>query len=102
MREVEDPEPRHAELYNYHVYNQYVIRIPDREAVMERLKKEEIGYEVYYPLPLHLQKAFASLGGKLGGFSESEQAAKEVLAIPVYPELTEEQKNLIVATVKGS
>jgi len=65
------------------------------------LKKEEIGYEVYYPLPLHLQKAFASLGGKMGDFPESETAAKEVLAIPVYPELTEEQKEKVVRTVKG-
>ena len=91
----------YSELYNYHVYNQYVVRVPDREAVMERLKKEEIGYEVYYPLPLHLQKAFASLGGKMGDFPESETAAKEVLAIPVYPELTEEQKEKVVRTVKG-
>jgi len=97
--EVKSP---YAELYNYHVYNQYVVRVPEREAVMERLKAAEIGCEVYYPLPLHLQKAFASLGGKLGDFPESETAAKETLAIPVYPELTGEQKELIVMTVKGN
>jgi dTDP-4-amino-4,6-dideoxygalactose transaminase len=96
--EVKTP---YAELYNYHVYNQYVIRTPDREAVMERLKKEEIGYEIYYPLPLHLQRCFADLGGKMGDFPESETAAKEVLAIPVYPELTDEQKEMVVRTVKG-
>ena len=96
--EVKTP---YSELYNYHVYNQYVIRTPDREAVMERLKEKEIGYEVYYPLPLHLQRCFADLGGKMGDFPESETAAKEVLAIPVYPELTEEQKEKVVRTVKG-
>jgi dTDP-4-amino-4,6-dideoxygalactose transaminase len=96
--EVKTP---YAELYNYHVYNQYVVRVPEREAVMERLKAAEIGCEIYYPLPLHLQKCFASLGGKLGDFPESETAAKETLAIPVYPELTGEQKDLIVKNTKG-
>ncbi len=96
--EVKTP---YAELYNYHVYNQYVVRVSDREAVVERLKAAGIGYEIYYPLPLHLQKCFASLGGKLGDFPESEQAAKEVLAIPVYPELTDEQKELVVQSVKS-
>lgn len=96
-----DVKTPYAELYNYHVYNQYVVRVPDREAVTERMKKAEIGFEIYYPLPLHLQKAFASLGGKLGDFPLAETAAKETLAIPVYPELTEEQMDLVVKTVKG-
>lgn len=96
--EVKTPYP---EPCNYHVYNQYVIRIPDRDAVMERFKAAEIGCEIYYPLPLHLQACFRSLGYKLGDFPASESAAMETLAIPVYPELTDEQKEEVVKAVKG-
>ena len=81
------------------IYNQYVIRVPRRDEAAEHLKKKNIGYEIYYPLPLHLQECFSYLGFKKGDFPESEKAAKEVLALPVYPELTDRMKDCVVEAV---
>ena len=75
---------------NWSVYNQYVVRVPDRDRVKQRLADRGIGTGVYYPIPLHLQDCFAYLGGKPGDLPESERACNEVLALPVYPELPEE------------
>lgn len=82
--------------HSRHIYNQYVIRVPDRDGLLAHLNSARIGCAVYYPIPLHIQDCFKSLGYKEGDFPESERAAKETLAIPVYPELTEEQKSYIV------
>jgi len=76
---------------NWSIYNQYVVRVPNRDAVKAELAKRNIGTAVYYPIPLHLQDCFQDLGYKAGDFPESERACHEVLALPVYPELTPEQ-----------
>lgn len=85
-----------------HIYNQYVIRVPAdlRDETREHLKNRNIGTEVYYPVPLHMQECFAYLGQNTpGSLPESEKAAAETIALPIYPELTVEQKNHVVDSV---
>jgi dTDP-4-amino-4,6-dideoxygalactose transaminase len=76
---------------NWHIYNQYVIRVPDRDRVKQQLADKGIGSAVYYPLGLHLQECFAGLKCRKGDLPETENASSEVLALPVYPELAETQ-----------
>ncbi len=85
-----------------HIFHQYVVRVPNRDMVREKLKAAGVGTEVYYPLPLHLQECFEDLGWKLGDFPVSERAAAEVLALPIYPELTEEQQRHVVSSLASA
>lgn len=95
------PEPsyKNSVTENFHVYHQYVIRIKERNKLQEFLKKRSIPTAIYYPLSLHLQRCFSYLGYKEGDFPESEKAAREVLALPIYPELTSGQQDFIVSAV---
>jgi dTDP-4-amino-4,6-dideoxygalactose transaminase len=84
-----------------HIFNQYVIRVADRDALKIVLQKEGIGTEVYYPVPMHLQECFAYLGHKAGEFPESEGAARETLALPIYPELSDGAAKYVVRCIAG-
>ncbi len=85
---------------NESIYNQYVVRVPDRDAVKKKLNDAGIGSAIYYPLSLHEQTCFQYLGYKKGDFPESERACREVLALPVYPELPEEHLRYVVKALK--
>lgn len=84
-----------------HIYNQYCIRVPRRDAVRAHLAEQGIGVEVYYPLPLHMQRCFAYLGHNPEDFPESLRASRESLALPIYPELAKEQLDYVVDAIAG-
>ncbi len=89
----------YIEPHNQSIYNQYVLRVPHRDALIAHLKQKGIGCEVYYPVPLHVQPCFSAWNGKQGDFPESEKAALETIALPIYSELTVKQKDEVVGAV---
>jgi dTDP-4-amino-4,6-dideoxygalactose transaminase len=86
---------------NEHIFHQYTVRVPRRDELVAALRGAGIGCAVYYPVGLHLQPCFAHLGYRPGALPATEQAMKSVLALPVYPELTDAQQDVVIAAVKG-
>ncbi|GJL59420.1 MAG: glutamine--scyllo-inositol aminotransferase [Nitrospirales bacterium] len=91
---------RESNVKHFHIYNQFVIGLPNREALRAFMKDKGIGTEVYYPVPFHLQECYQSLGYSEGDFPEAEQASRDLLAIPAYPELTFQQQEYVVNSIR--
>jgi dTDP-4-amino-4,6-dideoxygalactose transaminase len=87
---------------NWSIYNQYIVRVPDRDRVKKVLQDKGIGSAIYYPLPLHMQECFADLGYRAGDFPISERACNEVLALPIYPELPEDQVRYVAEQLRAA
>lgn len=102
LEHVQLPQAVHPaqKLTNYHIYNQYVLRVAHRKELQAFLADHQIAARVYYPIPFHLQECFRHLGYQKGDFPESEKAAEEVLALPIYPELTAAMQEYVVATIR--
>jgi dTDP-4-amino-4,6-dideoxygalactose transaminase len=87
--------------HNRHIFHQYVIRVPERDRLRQFLSEEGIGTDIYYPVPLHLQECYSFLKYRSGDLPNSEKASEEVLALPIYPELTEDQQMAVVDRIKA-
>ncbi len=88
--------------FNYHIYHQYTIAVKGRDKLREILKEKQIGHDVYYPVPLHLQECYKHLGYREGDLPVTEQKSREVISIPIYPEMTAEEQNYVIDTVKAA
>ena len=91
----------YIESFNYSTYHQYVVRVRNRDDLCGVLKKENIGTAIYYPCPLHFQECYSGLGYQRGDFPNSEEASEQVMALPIYPELTWEQQKQVVRVIGG-
>ena len=87
---------------NYHIYHQFTVRLEQRDQLAAKLSARGIGSKVFYPSPLHLEYAYTSLGYKRGDFPEAEKAAAQVLSLPMFPELTDEEVQVVIAAVRDS
>lgn len=96
------PKPiyKNDDLKNYHIYNQYVIRVDQRDQLLAQLRANEIGCEIYYPVPFHKQECFQNLPSSKDSYPNADFAADHSLALPIYPELTTEQIEFVVETIK--
>ena len=84
---------------HYHIYNQFVIAVPKRDALRDSLKEKGVGTEIYYPVPLHLQECLVSLGHRAEKFPEAERVCRDLVALPIYPELNEDQQRYVAQSV---
>lgn len=89
-----------AEDHNYHIYNQYTLIAENRDALRDHLKEKGIGLDIYYPVPLHLQKCYEDLNYKPGDLPVSEKLADRVISIPVFPEMTDDQQSYVIESIK--
>lgn len=100
LKSIPEVETPFVDKEALHTYHQYTIRVKNRDEIYQKLRDKGIATMIYYPLALHLQPVFQNLGYKLGDFPVAEKASKEVLSLPMYPELTPEQVNLVVESLK--
>lgn len=100
---IQTPEPvyKNRDVGNYHTYHQYVIRAKNRDKLQVHLRKKGVGSIIYYPLALHLQECFSHFGYKQGDFPVAERVSEEVLALPIYPELSSDQLEYVVECIKA-
>lgn len=91
--------PYVKEYTTFHIYNQYTIAVPSREKVIAHLKEAGIGYDIYYPIPFHKQDCFAYLGYQSEQFPITNKASRQVLSLPIYPELTQKEQNQVIETI---
>jgi len=90
-----------AKDFSHHIYNQYTIAVNNRDELINKLKEKNIGFDIYYPYPFHLLECYRDLDYKEGDFPVSESAAKSVISIPIYPELSQDEQQEVIAVVKS-
>ena len=100
LQDVNDITTPYIDQYCYHVFNQYTLKVPDRDKFQKFLTEKEIGSAIYYPLSLHLQKCFSYLGYSKGDLPVSEKVSKQVISLPVYPELFPQQQEYVIDMIK--
>jgi dTDP-4-amino-4,6-dideoxygalactose transaminase len=88
-----------AKEYAFHIFNQYSIMLENRDELRDYLSAKKVGTEIYYPLPLHLQECFKDLGYRVGDLPVSERCARQVLSLPIYPQLSEPEREYVADTV---